>query len=195
MSIDTRIGIDEHKLFEKLPQVIEAQRTKLIESHHNTKAWKWLLQEDIFPKFANMEIVHAYLDDYASSLYIHVLINRREDIQTYISIFESDENWELYDEDKDLAKRVGNDWRKGSYISYNYNPTVDYTKKITEAFGGKLTYINDEVSFSQYQFDIYLYFFPAEESECVITDLGKVEVVTEKRVFEVTCKEGAAESW
>ena len=96
--IPTRTGLDEEHLFEKLPKVIETQRKSLIKSHHYTRAWNWLLREDIVPKFKNMEIVHAYINDYASDLTIHILIDRREDMQPYLDLFANDNNWVAYEE-------------------------------------------------------------------------------------------------
>jgi hypothetical protein len=191
--IELRVGLDKVRVEARFPNYTEDCRFKLIESHHLARAWKWLLDVHLYPKFYDVEIVSSHISNYAHDLYIYILIKSKEDIQPYLDLFEDDPNWELYDAKMDIQKRVGKDWIHGAFIRYNYSPTDEFTAEINKRFGGKMEYIDKEIKLSKYAFDVYLDFYPAENGDCAITELGEVKEVVTRRVFEITCGEGARE--
>lgn len=191
--IEVRQGLDLDRINEVYPKAIESRREYLIASHMKQNAWEYLIKTYLAPMFADQEIVQSHLGSNMNNLYIDALLSTREEIDEWLALFSNDELWELYNQKADIAKRVSEDWKHGSYIRYNFHPTRQFTDELTRKFAGKWTYCDKETEFSAYQFSIYLDLYPLEDGDCQITNLGKVTRTYTEEVFEVTCGQGAAE--
>lgn len=175
-----------------------------VEQSVRNEAVRWVVENKIAPIVEGGEFYSAQLIGWTAGYQIQFPLRSREDVDQWCDLFRAGgwvEESERKDKEIEDKERVNNSYgEKGHYLRFEFNPGKELLEEIKERFDYTFKYVDGweegtkrTYEFSQWTIKLHLDFFPTNSADCQITDLGEIEETTTRRVFEVTCKEGAEE--
>ena len=176
--LELRTGLDFTRFTEDYGIANKEAREEQVKTYHRELAWKYTLTHSIDPIASNLEFIQTYLNDDISELNLQVLVFYKRDIQLIVDLFINSKDWKSLKSKDDVQFDIV---QYNSCIRYILYPANKLWKILQEKFNLS----------SLYFFRINIDFFPDENGECKIVDLGSQEVSYTKHVFSVECKDGA----
>ena len=172
--IELQTGLDFTRFIENYGIANKEAREEQVKIYHRELSWKYTLTHSIEPLISQVQFIQTYLNKDISELNLQILLFFKKDIGVITSLFINSPDWETRNDDGTI-----DDFN--NRIRYIFYPTGSFWRTLQNRY--KISNI--------YFFRINLDFFPDEDGECKIVDLGEQEVSYTKHVFSVECKDGA----
>ena len=173
-NIELRTGLDYNRFKENFGSATKKAREEQLKIWHREEAWKYTLKYSVESLINKVDFIQTYLNDDISELNLQILLFFKKDIGVITNLFNNSPDWKT-------SNDTGNIDDYNNRIRYIFYPTHSFWQTLQNRY--KISNI--------YFFRINLDFFPDEDGECKIVDLGEQEVSYTKHVFSIECKDGA----
>lgn len=181
-AIETRVGLDEKRIKENYKRSQKEVRNEQVLMFHRQDAWSYLIKNIFVPVLGKEEFIQTYLSLDLSEFNLQVLMDGKWEMVAYIDLLEQ-EGFDTYCYAKPQEDEDGNvedSWRvERNYIRQVFYPSTDLMSYLENKFGD----LGGKVWF-RVNFD----FYPIDNSECKIVDLGVQSVSYDKHIIELRCK-------
>ena len=174
VDIEMQTGLDFARFAENYEIANKKARDEQIKIYHREDAWKYALKHSINSITSDLKFIQTYLNHDISELNLQISLFFKKDIGILTSLFNNSPDWETENDDGTISDY-------NNRIRYIFYPTGVFWRTLQNRY--KISNI--------YFFRINLDFFPDEDGECRIVDLGEQEVSYTKHVFSIECKDGA----